>query len=486
MIQTVRELHPSLDVIMCSIVQQQPLGLLSELASAGAMDSDAMMRRQWPISPGSWLHGDSWSSVAVAQRQLPALASVLEPLTPVRVPEHQLTSCDARHTAAAAPAGRGGTEASPGVGVQRDESSDSSASSAADDSDDIESETTTENGSSSSRVVAGPSSASNCKPSRGDKPPYSYIALIVMAIEASPYKRSTLNDIYAFLQERFEFFRGTYHGWKNSVRHNLSLNDCFIKLPKGVGRPGKGHYWTVDPSAHVMFEDGSFRRRPRGFRRKYALQQLPVLVTSSYTDCGSYGGRQGPAATHVTSPNSEPRDVKPQCDDVTSRDIRREFYGDMKPGSVSNYSYANNSHFNYYYSQHCNYYQQPQQYPQQQQYYGADAGNFPQVTSGGYYAGYTVDSSTAPPVMYTAAGADCDAAVIASSTPVDSPYSCSVLQSVSYCPSAESGLLQQQSPPGTQPTRFNTSTQLLPAAALNSLISTGELTKLFNAFTSVT
>lgn len=57
-------------------------------------------------------------------------------------------------------------------------------------------------------------------------------------------------------------------GWKNSVRHNLSLNECFIKLPKGLGRPGKGHYWTVDPASELMFEESSFRRRPRGFRRK--------------------------------------------------------------------------------------------------------------------------------------------------------------------------------------------------------------------------
>ncbi|KAJ8964267.1 hypothetical protein NQ317_005401 [Molorchus minor] len=57
-------------------------------------------------------------------------------------------------------------------------------------------------------------------------------------------------------------------GWKNSVRHNLSLNECFIKLPKGLGRPGKGHYWTIDPASEFMFEEGSFRRRPRGFRRK--------------------------------------------------------------------------------------------------------------------------------------------------------------------------------------------------------------------------
>nr|XP_020645449.1 forkhead box protein F2 [Pogona vitticeps] len=117
-----------------------------------------------------------------------------------------------------------------------------------------------------------PSSSKAKKASSGlrrpEKPPYSYIALIVMAIQSSPSKRLTLSEIYQFLQARFPFFRGAYQGWKNSVRHNLSLNECFIKLPKGLGRPGKGHYWTIDPASEFMFEEGSFRRRPRGFRRK--------------------------------------------------------------------------------------------------------------------------------------------------------------------------------------------------------------------------
>lgn len=119
---------------------------------------------------------------------------------------------------------------------------------------------------------------------RQQKPPFSYIALIVMAIRNSPNKRLTLSEIYAFLQQQFPFFRSAYQGWKNSVRHNLSLNECFVKLPKGLGRPGKGHYWTIDPSSEYMFEEGSFRRRPRGFRRK--SQALKPQFGTSYL-CGS-------------------------------------------------------------------------------------------------------------------------------------------------------------------------------------------------------
>ncbi|XP_069113174.1 forkhead box protein F1-B-like [Argopecten irradians] len=128
---------------------------------------------------------------------------------------------------------------------------------------------------------------------RQEKPPYSYIALIVMAVQASPNKRCTLSEIYQFLQQRFPFFRGAYQGWKNSVRHNLSLNECFIKLPKGLGRPGKGHYWTIDPAAEFMFEEGSFRRRPRGFRRKcQALKPFGMLGVNSM------GGNPGIMGTH--------------------------------------------------------------------------------------------------------------------------------------------------------------------------------------------
>ncbi|XKL60321.1 hypothetical protein PGB90_001337 [Kerria lacca] len=121
---------------------------------------------------------------------------------------------------------------------------------------------------------------------RQEKPPYSYIALIVMAIQNSPIKKLTLSEIYSFLQQRFPFFRGSYQGWKNSVRHNLSLNECFIKLPKGLGRPGKGHYWTIDPASEFMFEEGSYRRRPRGFRRKCQNSRLnftPTTTPSYYT-----------------------------------------------------------------------------------------------------------------------------------------------------------------------------------------------------------
>lgn len=103
---------------------------------------------------------------------------------------------------------------------------------------------------------------------RRPKPPYSYIALIAMAIRDSPNQRRTLSEINEFLMNKFEFFRGSYTGWRNSIRHNLSLNECFVKMLRDPTRPwGKDNYWTLNPHSEYTFADGVFRRRRRRLGR---------------------------------------------------------------------------------------------------------------------------------------------------------------------------------------------------------------------------
>ena len=96
------------------------------------------------------------------------------------------------------------------------------------------------------------------------KPPHSYIALIATAILNSPGKRLTLTEINEYLVQHYAFFRGPYQGWKNSVRHNLSFNKCFVKILRDPARPwGKDNYWTVSSLHDYLLADGTFRRRRR-------------------------------------------------------------------------------------------------------------------------------------------------------------------------------------------------------------------------------
>ncbi|KAM7166337.1 forkhead box protein D4-like 1 [Macrochelys suwanniensis] len=99
------------------------------------------------------------------------------------------------------------------------------------------------------------------------KPPYSYIALITMAILQSPQQKLPLSGICAFIRGRFPYYRRRFPAWQNSIRHNLSLNDCFVKLPREPGSPGKGSDWGLDPASQGMFDNGSFLRRRKRFKR---------------------------------------------------------------------------------------------------------------------------------------------------------------------------------------------------------------------------
>ncbi len=139
---------------------------------------------------------------------------------------------------------------------------------------------------------------------RYQKPSYSYIALITMAIECTPNKRATLSEICQFIRERFPYYQeNCKQGWENSIRHNLSLNECFVKQPREQGKPGKGHYWTVDPDAMKMFDAGSFRRRKRRFKKGDKLAQhddgMMATEMSTIDSLRTYGVMAGYAAAMV-------------------------------------------------------------------------------------------------------------------------------------------------------------------------------------------
>ncbi|CAF0852353.1 unnamed protein product [Adineta steineri] len=98
------------------------------------------------------------------------------------------------------------------------------------------------------------------------KPPYSYISLITHAINGSPDRMCTLSQIYQYIQDRYAYYRQNQQRWQNSIRHSLSFNDCFVKVPRSTERPGKGSFWALHPDSGNMFENGCYLRRQKRFK----------------------------------------------------------------------------------------------------------------------------------------------------------------------------------------------------------------------------
>ncbi len=115
------------------------------------------------------------------------------------------------------------------------------------------------------------------KDSKGDseKPPHSYIALISMAILSIPDKKMVLSDIYQYIMDHYGFYSNEDRAWRNSIRHNLSLNECFIKA--GRAENGKGNYWAIHPACVEDFSKGDFRRR-QARRRARSTVLEPALA----------------------------------------------------------------------------------------------------------------------------------------------------------------------------------------------------------------
>nr|XP_046245642.1 forkhead box protein O1-A [Scatophagus argus] len=141
----------------------------------------------------------------------------------------------------------------------------------------------------------------------------SYADLITKAIESSPEKRLTLSQIYDWMVKSVPYFKdkgdsNSSAGWKNSIRHNLSLHSRFVRVQnEGTG---KSSWWMLNPEggksgksprrrAASMDNNSKFTKiRGRAAKKKLSLQGGPDGGADSP---GSYSKWPG-------SPNSHSND----------------------------------------------------------------------------------------------------------------------------------------------------------------------------------
>ena len=79
-----------------------------------------------------------------------------------------------------------------------------------------------------------------------DRPRLSYSAMIAEALNQAENKMMSLEEIYIYISQRYPFYRMEEKNWQNSVRHNLSLNPSFYKVPRPINSTGRGKLWTTN------------------------------------------------------------------------------------------------------------------------------------------------------------------------------------------------------------------------------------------------
>lgn len=79
-----------------------------------------------------------------------------------------------------------------------------------------------------------------------NKPVDSYALMIYKALESSYDGKLTLAEIYTWIETNYPYYQTADIVWRNSIRHNLSLNPTFKKIPRPSDSKGKGGFWAID------------------------------------------------------------------------------------------------------------------------------------------------------------------------------------------------------------------------------------------------
>uniref|UniRef100_A0A1D1YC67 Forkhead box protein I2 n=1 Tax=Anthurium amnicola TaxID=1678845 RepID=A0A1D1YC67_9ARAE len=171
------------------------------------------------------------------------------------------------------------------------------------------------------------------------RPPYSYSSLIAQAILSSAEKKLTLKEIYKWIMDKYpSMYKPDDTGWQNTIRHNLSLNRCFKRVPRsdtelGPGTnssKGKGGYWAIDPEHMHSYHDGVFarggvqRRRPGETTSSTTASspQSAVVEDDAASDCAQSDSaeqsKSSPAPTNDTYSDGALSPITPESNSPPS------------------------------------------------------------------------------------------------------------------------------------------------------------------------
>ncbi|XP_006813036.1 uncharacterized protein LOC100328990 isoform X2 [Saccoglossus kowalevskii] len=125
------------------------------------------------------------------------------------------------------------------------------------------------------------------KESPHKRPSYSYMSMIQFAINSKPDKKMTLQEIYHWVESTFPYFQSAKPGWKNSIRHNLSLHDVFVREKPEVN--GKSSFWKlkeeekqikVQPFTGYSVPGARSKNTPilPRLTQSYAIIPIPLMV----------------------------------------------------------------------------------------------------------------------------------------------------------------------------------------------------------------
>ncbi|KAL6944423.1 hypothetical protein ACO0RG_001160 [Hanseniaspora osmophila] len=226
------------------------------------------------------------------------------------------------------------------------------------------------------------------------KPPYSYATLITQAILSTEEGEMSLANIYAHISSNFSYYQTGTSGWQNSIRHNLSLNKAFEKVPRREGEPGKGMKWRVAESFQREFlekyREGKVSKLKRGSSVVRQLQlhiskfgSLPIERTDFRTN-GNFQSKSNEAgnSANTTSKLKHERVDNDQSSNEVQFDESAGNNGEQNASKKAKLSktrneqqLTNSTYPNYQQQNQNNYFQQNQANHEQHQPYMETTGN---------------------------------------------------------------------------------------------------------------